>query len=47
MTRMQAEQLALVKSNNDKNNNYVAENGVDGWTVKAYPVHRRIMKGSD
>lgn len=44
MTRIEAEQLAMTKSRNDKFNNYVAEakdwNGKD-WHVVAYPVHRR------
>ena len=48
MTRMEAEQLALVKGRNDRNNNYVAERDGEGWTVKAYPVHRpRILSSRD
>jgi len=47
MTRIEAEQLALTKSRNDKENNWVAEQAIDGWTVKAYPVHRNRPRRDD
>lgn len=41
MTRIEAEQLALTKSRNDKDNNYVAKQLDNGqWNVQAFPVHR-------
>jgi hypothetical protein len=45
---MEAEQLALTKGRNDRDNNYVAAPNGDGtWRVDAHPVHRKIVKGSD
>lgn len=38
---MEAEQLALTKGRNDRNNNYVARQNEDGsWRVDAIPVNR-------